>query len=207
MQWTKVLCTAMLGLALLLSGEVPRVEALQCSNNLLHNSGFESGNNGEWRTSFSGAPPNWHPLIGNWGTALFGVYNAWLQGHGAESQDVISQNVTIPAGSFYATLSFYLQIRTMEAPDRAWDSLTVKIVEPRYPGDEFPPYTVLGTYTNMDAPTHSSYRYHSFDVTRFRGKSIVVRFEGLEDKSLPTSFLIDNVILTTASWCPPFGQP
>jgi len=62
-----------------------------------------------------------------------------MGGYGTTHTDSISQLVAIPAGSS-ATLSYYLHIDTDEAPDAAYDTLTVRAGS-----------TVLQTLSNVDA--------------------------------------------------------
>ena len=214
MQWTKVLGTAILGAAFLLGSQVPQVEALQCSNNLLRNSGFEETNY-DW-ILFPAPPPVWnsHALIGSWGTGYWGSKNAWLQGHGQDSSDAIEQFVTIPRRGLGipgvsmpipATLSFALKITTAEARDgRVWDTLNIDVYNTR----DGRWYEGLATYTNVDAPTHSSYRYHTVDLSRFEGSTVIISFEGKEDYSNATFFYLDNITLATESRCfSPFPGP
>jgi hypothetical protein len=51
----------------------------------------------------------------------------------------------------------------------------------------------LGTYSNVNAA--SGYQQHSFDVSAYKGQSVMVKFTGTEDGSLQTSFVLDDVNL------------
>jgi len=53
--------------------------------------------------------------------------------------------------------------------------------------------STLATYSNLNAS--ASYAQKTFDVTSFKGQTIRVRFNGTEDSSLQTSFLVDDTAL------------
>ena len=56
--------------------------------------------------------------------------------------------------------------------------------------------TLLSTLaTNSNLNASASYAQKSFDVTSFKGQTIRVRFNGTEDSSLQTSFLVDDTAL------------
>ena len=54
--------------------------------------------------------------------------------------------------------------------------------------------TTLGTFSNLDEGT--SYVKRSFSLASFAGQSVTIRFNGTEDASLATSFLIDDTSVT-----------
>jgi len=54
----------------------------------------------------------------------------------------------------------------------------------------------LATYSNVDRTT--SYVQKTLNVLAYKGKTVTVRFLGQEDSSLQTSFVIDDVALTTS---------
>ncbi|MBP0460874.1 putative Ig domain-containing protein [Streptomyces montanisoli] len=145
---------------------------------LLANPGFESGNTG-WNassgviTTQSGEP------------AHSGSYKAWLDGYGTSHTDNVSQSVTIPAGCS-AELTFYLHIDTNESTSgAAYDKLTVTA------GSK-----TLATYSNLNA--NSGYSKRSFDVSSLAGQTVTLKFNGVEDSSLYTSFVVDDTALTTS---------
>ncbi len=147
----------------------------------LANPGFESGNT-VWTTTAgvigqytsSGQPPHG------------GTWDAWLDGYGTTHTDTLSQSVTIPAGCTKSTLSFYLHVATAETTTTAqYDKLTVTIGS-----------TTLATYSNLSKG--AGYLPRSFSVGSFAGQTVVVKFTGAEDNSLPTSFVIDDTALTAS---------
>ncbi|MEU3844273.1 putative Ig domain-containing protein [Streptomyces sp. NPDC028635] len=148
-----------------------------CSSaQLLANAGFESGSTG-W-TSTSGVITN------DTGEAAHGgSYKAWLDGYGSSHTDTLSQSVTIPAGC-KATLTFYLHIDTAETGSTAYDKLTVTAGS-----------TTLATYSNANAA--SGYVLKTFDLSSLAGQTVTLKFNGVEDSSLQTSFVVDDTALTT----------
>ncbi|WP_425556071.1 M1 family aminopeptidase [Kitasatospora nipponensis] len=111
---------------------------------------------------------------------------AWLDGRGSTHTDTLAQSVTVPTGCSTATLSFWLHIDTAETTTSvAYDKLTAKIGG-----------TTLATYSNLDA--RSGYLQKSFDVSSFAGQTVTLSFSGVEDPSLQTSFVVDDVALNTS---------
>ncbi|QLJ00160.1 putative Ig domain-containing protein [Streptomyces sp. NEAU-sy36] len=147
------------------------------SSQLLANPGFESGNTG-W-TASSGVITN------DTGEAAHGgSYYAWMDGYGTSHTDTVSQSVTIPAGC-KATLSFYLHIDTAESGSTAYDKLTVTAGS-----------TTLASYSNVNA--NSGYALKTFDLSSLAGQTVTLKFNGVEDSSLQTSFVVDDTSLTTS---------
>jgi aminopeptidase S len=56
--------------------------------------------------------------------------------------------------------------------------------------------TTLATYSNLNRNT--SYVQKTLNVLAYKGKTVTVRFLGQEDSSLQTSFVIDDVAVTTS---------
>jgi hypothetical protein len=144
---------------------------------LLSNPGFESGATG-W-TATSGV------ITTDTGEAAHGgSYKAWLDGYGTSHTDTLSQSVTIPAGC-KATLTFYLHIDTSETTTSTqYDKLTVTA------GSK-----TLATYSNLNAA--SGYSQKTFDLSSLAGQTVTLKFNGVEDSSLQTSFVVDDTALTT----------
>ncbi|MER6329471.1 putative Ig domain-containing protein [Streptomyces sp. NPDC001034] len=148
------------------------------SSQLLANPGFESGNTG-W-TASSGVITN-----GTGEAAHGGSYYAWMDGYGSSHTDTVSQSVTIPAGC-KATLSFYLHVDTAETTtSSAYDKLTVTAGS-----------TTLASYSNLNA--NSGYALKTFDLSSLAGQTVTLKFNGVEDSSLQTSFVVDDTSLTTS---------
>ncbi len=149
-----------------------------CSGQKLANPGFESGA-ASW-TSTSG-------VIGQWGSSgeptHSGTWNAWLDGYGTSHTDTLSQSVTIPAGC-RATLTFWLHIDSSETTTSiAYDKLTVTVGG-----------TTKATYSNLNKG--SGYVQRTIDVSSFAGQTVTLKFTGVEDSSLQTSFVIDDTAVT-----------
>ncbi|MCQ4043635.1 putative Ig domain-containing protein [Streptantibioticus rubrisoli] len=144
---------------------------------LLGNPGFETGTAAPWSAT-SG-------VINNDTTsepAHSGNWDAWLDGYGSTHTDTLSQSVTIPTGC-HATFSFWLHIDTAETTSStAYDTLKVQAGS-----------TTLATYSNLNAS--NGYVQKSFDVSSLAGQTVTLKFTGVEDSSLQTSFVIDDTAL------------
>ncbi|MGW6917639.1 M4 family metallopeptidase [Kitasatospora sp. NPDC054939] len=145
---------------------------------LLGNAGFETGSAAPW-TATSGVIDN-----GSSQAAKSGSWKAWLNGYGSTRTDSLTQTVTIPAGC-KATLSFWLHIDTNESGSTVYDKLTVTVNG-----------TALKTYSNVDAA--AGYQLRTFDLSSYQGKSVTLKFNGTEDSSLQTSFVVDDTSIATS---------
>src|SRR6185312_1268637 len=153
---------------------------------LIGDPGFEGGstNTAPWTTSTgvvsnsSSEPPH------------AGTWDAWLDGYGTTTTDTVSQQVAIPSTLTTATLSFWLHIDTAETGSTAYDKLTVALYN-----TSGTLLKTLGTFSNANAA--SGYQQHSYDVSTYKGQTVVVKFTGTEDASLQTSFVLDDVNLNT----------
>jgi len=97
--------------------------------------------------------------------------------------------VTIPAGATAATLSFWLHVDTAEtSTTTAFDKLTLQVRD-----SSGKVLSTLATFSNLNHAT--GYQQRSFDVTSFRGQIIQIFFSGVEDSTLQTSFVLDDVSL------------
>ncbi|MFE9808952.1 M4 family metallopeptidase [Streptomyces sp. NPDC005548] len=145
---------------------------------LLVNPGFESGNT-TW-TASSGV------ITTDTGQAAHGgSYKAWLDGYGSTHTDTLSQSVAVPSGC-KAALTFYLHVDTAETTtSTAYDKLTVTAGS-----------TTLATYSNLNKAT--GYVQKTFDLSSFAGSTVALKFSGVEDSSLQTSFVVDDTALTTS---------
>ncbi len=149
-----------------------------CSGQKLVNPGFESGNT-TWASS-SG-------VIGQFGSSgqptHGGTWNAWMNGYGSTHTDTLSQSVAIPAGC-HASLTFYLHLDSAETTTTtAYDKLTVT-------GGT----TTLASYSNLNKA--SGYVLKTIDVSSFAGSTLALKFSGVEDSSLQTSFVVDDGAIT-----------
>ncbi|MFF0416577.1 putative Ig domain-containing protein [Kitasatospora sp. NPDC004745] len=145
---------------------------------LLGNPGFETGSASPW-TATAGVVDNSSSQAAHGGS-----WKAWLNGYGSSHTDSLAQTVTVPAGC-KATLSFWLHIDTAETGSTVYDKLTVSANG-----------TALKTYSNVDAA--AGYQLRTFDLSSYAGQSVTVKFNGVEDSSLQTSFVVDDTSLTTS---------
>ena len=119
-----------------------------------------------------------------------GSWDAWEDGYGTTHTDTATQTVTIPAGSTSATLTFWLHIDTAETTTTtAFDTLQIQVLNSA--GTSV--LATLGTFSNLNHA--AGYQQHSFSMNSFIGQTVRIRFNGHEDVSLQTSFVIDDVNL------------
>jgi hypothetical protein len=151
-----------------------------CSGQQLLNPGFESG-----ATSWTGTTG----AIGQWSSqgepAHGGTYSAWLLGYGSTHTESVSQAVTIPSGCA-ATLTFWVHVDSAETTTTtAYDKLTVTAGS-----------TTLATLSNLNKAT--GYAQKSYSLTAFAGQTVTLKFNGTEDSSLQTSFVLDDLAVTVS---------
>ncbi|GGP32686.1 peptidase M28 [Streptomyces melanogenes] len=142
---------------------------------LVVNGGFENGSS-PW-TATSGVITN---QAGE--TPHGGSYMAWLNGWGSPRTDSASQSLSIPSGCSSYQLSFFQHIDTDENENVAYDVFTVSV------GGQ-----TLATFSNLDA--NSGYTQKSYDLSAFAGQTVTLKFNGVEDQSLQTSYVVDDVTL------------
>ena len=152
------------------------------STELIGNGDFESGDT-VW-TQTSGVITS-----SSSEAAHSGSWKAWLDGYGSSHTDYVRQSITIPSGVSSATLSFYLHIDTAESGSTAYDTLKVQAIT------STGKYITLATYSNANAA--SGYALHTIDLGAYKGQTIQVNFYGVEDGSLQTSFVVDDVSVKT----------
>ncbi|NUT36504.1 MAG: S8 family peptidase [Hamadaea sp.] len=142
------------------------------------NPSFESGTTPWTATAY---------VVGTWPEypARTGSRNAWLNGRGASHTDSVSQSVTIPSGCSSVTLRFWLRITTAETENVVYDKLTVTLGS-----------TTVATYSNLDKNT--AYAERVLNVAQFAGQTVTLKFTGVEDWSLQTSFVVDDVTISAA---------
>ncbi len=147
---------------------------------LLGNAGFETGSAAPWTTS-SGVVDNSASQA-----AHSGSWKAWLNGYGSSHTDSAAQTVSLPTGC-RATLSYWLHIDTAETTtSTAYDKLTVTVNG-----------TTVATWSNLNKNT--GYSQKTVDLSAYAGQSVTVKFNGVEDSSLQTSFVIDDTAVQIGS--------
>jgi hypothetical protein len=153
---------------------------------LLGNPGFETGTAAPWTATSgvinnSGSEP---PHSGSW--------DAWLDGQGRTTTDTLAQTVTIPSTCTSASFSFWLHIDTAETTTtRAHDTLSVQVL-----GSSGTVLATLATFSNLDHIT--GYAQHSYNLAAYVGHTITLKFTGRENRTLQTSFVVDDTALNVA---------
>jgi hypothetical protein len=119
-------------------------------------------------------------------TAHGGTRFAWMDGYGTTHTDTLQQTVTLPAGCSNYTLTFWLHIDSAETTTTTqFDKLTVTVGA-----------TTLATYSNLNKA--AGYSQKSFNLSAFAGQTVVLKFSGVEDSSLQTSFVVDDTALNVS---------
>ena len=148
------------------------------TTSLIVNGGFESGS-ANWTqtsgviTSDSGEPTH----AGSW--------KAWLDGYGAKHTDYVRQKISIPVGVSSATLDFFLHVDTAEPKTTAYDNLQVQVIT------STGKVITLATFSNKDAA--GGYQEHTISLDAYKGQTLQISFNGVEDSTQQTSFVVDDV--------------
>jgi hypothetical protein len=100
--------------------------------------------------------------------------------------------VALPAGCSAYTLSFWLHIDTAETTTSiAYDTLRVQVLN-----TSGTVLATLATYSNLNAAP--GYVQKSLNVAAYAGQTVRIRWYGVEDISLQTSFVIDDTALNVS---------
>jgi PKD repeat protein len=160
---------------------------------LLGNPGFENGssNPAPWTVASTHKPVS---VIAD--SSLEpphrGTWDAWLDGWGTTTTDTVSQKVTLPSGCSSYDFSFWLHIDTAEtSTTTAYDTLKVQVLN-----GSGTVLSTLHTYSNLNHNT--GYAQHSFDLSRYAGQTITLKFTGHEDYENQTSFVIDDTAVNVS---------
>ena len=94
--------------------------------------------------------------------------------------------MTVPVGACSASFSFWLRITTSETISSvAYDKLTVTVRSASG--------TVLRTLVTLsNLNKNSAYQFFAYDLSAVAGQTVTVHFDGREDASLSTSFVVDD---------------
>ena len=150
---------------------------------LIVNGGFESGT-ASW-TASSGVITSDVAEAAHGGT-----WKAWLDGYGAAHTDSIYQQLAIASTAASASLSFWLRVDSSETTTTtAYDTLKVQVRS-----STGAVLATLATYSNLNKGT--TFLQKTFDLSAYKGQTVRVYFEGVEDATVQTSFIIDDVSLT-----------
>lgn len=152
---------------------------------LLGNPGFETGTAAPWTATpkVIADQPKQPPHSGTW--------DAWLDGYGVTHTDTLAQTVAIPSGCTSADFTFWLHIDTAETGTKAFDTLTLQVLN-----SSGSVLSTPATFSNVDAA--NGYSQRSVDLAQFAGQTVTVQFTGTEDNQQQTSFVIDDTALTVS---------
>lgn len=142
---------------------------------LVVNGGFENGSS-PW-TATAGVITNQSGQAPHGGS-----YKAWFNGYGSTHTDSASQSLAIPSGCASYRLSFFLHIDTDENENVVYDRFTVSVAG-----------QTLASFSNLNA--NSGYAEKTYDLSAYAGQTVTLKFNGVEDQSLQTSFVVDDVTL------------
>jgi hypothetical protein len=148
---------------------------------LIVNPGFETGTATPWALTAG--------VLNNSTSepAHTGSWDAWLDGYGTTHTDSAAQTISIPSTATSATLTFWLHIDTAETTTTtAFDTLRVQVLN-----TSGTVLSTLGTFSNLNKA--AGYSQKSFSVLAFKGQTVQIKFLGVEDSSLQTSFVIDDI--------------
>ncbi len=158
---------------------------------LIQSPGFEGTNAGVWFTSTTQSTDYILDPTNDPANAHAGSRYAWLCGWAATTTESIYQTVTIPAGATTANLGFWLLIASAETGAVANDTLKVQIRNTSGGLIE-----TLATYSNLQ---EADYALKTFNLLSYAGQTIRIHFEGQENATLYTSFLLDDITLDVTS--------
>jgi hypothetical protein len=130
-----------------------------------------------------------------------GFWYAWLGGYD-NALDVMTQDVTIPSGAAQANLQFWYKIGTNETGLTVFDIMKVEIFSVATGAK----LATLATFSNVDQ-TNGWVQSSPYDLSAFRGQNIRLSFTATTDSSATTSFLVDDLSLTTNVPCAFFLSP
>ena len=153
------------------------------TNQVLKNPGFESGKV-EWVTSSTAGID----VILRSSSAKTGSWLASLGGSGKVRTDTLSQTIFVPADACSAKLSFWL--RKQKSGGIGFGGSSADLVKLEVSGSGIAT-TVLATYAE-GAVSAAQYQQKVLDLIAWKGKTIQVRFMGIEDARSATSFFIDD---------------
>jgi len=162
---------------------------------LLLNPGFESGGSGAWTWSstlptaetnpFRTDPTSSYSHSGTWYSFL-----GYDDSIGTKNTGYLEQLVTIPAGAGTVTLSYWVQQITSQSDYTTIDTLTMHVTDAQ--GNIL---KTLNTYKTQDWD-HILWTQDSFDLSDFRGQTVMVRADWSEKATNMTAWRLDDFALT-----------
>src|SRR6476661_6819979 len=113
-------------------------------------------------------------------TRAYAGTHSLLAGGTTSSTQSATQQVTIPTGGSSQTLTFRTYVSTQESGSTVYDRLNVQANG-----------TTLKTLSN--ASTAGSWIATTLDLSAYAGQTITLKFQAVNDSTLPTSFYVDVV--------------
>ncbi len=162
------------------------------TTNALTSPGFESSTG--WTWTYSGASHTWRTTVSTPVTAHGGSYKAQLCSYSStyyhNQTEYLKQTVTIPSTATSAKLNFWYYIKTAETTtSTAYDKLTVYVTNTS--GTTLKTLVTLSNLNKTSAWTQKT----NYDLSAYKGQTIVLIFKGTTDSSLGTMFLLDDIEL------------
>ncbi len=153
--------------------------SVSTESDLIQNGGFESGRapwagSASWIGSFTEQSP------------FAGKRCLWMGGNGSPVTEDLAQQIQIPASLQKAELSLQLHIDTAEEGNTAYDTFQIQLLDAK--GAVL---KTLGNFSNLDAT--SGFQKRTYDLSTYKGQTVKLQFKSIEDVSLQTSFVIDEV--------------
>ena len=107
-------------------------------------------------------------------------------GYGSAHTDYIYQQLTIPTTAT-GTLTFWLHVDSAETTTTtAYDTLKVQVLN-----TSGTVLATLATYSNLNKG--AGYTQKSLSLAAYKGQTVRLRFYAVEDSSLQSSFVVDDV--------------
>lgn len=113
-------------------------------------------------------------------TRAYAGTHSLLAGGTTSSTQSATQQVTVPTGGSSQTLTFRTYVSTQESGSTVYDRLNIQANG-----------TTLKTYSNA-SPT-GSWIATTLDLSAYAGQTITLKFQAVNDSTLPTSFYVDVV--------------
>lgn len=172
-----------------------------CDQQQLANANFEAGPGAPWQelSEWPGIEiisANEDPKLQAQGVAAYGGhYLAWLGGVPDDMYDshnvTLSQSVTIPDGTSTLTLTGEYRVKSDEPTDAVYDEAYVQLE------DTDTVYWVALQLSNEDqGDSWQTFSVNTTDLDAIRGKTLNFVAYSRTDPMVPTSFFLDDLVLT-----------
>lgn len=148
--------------------------ASTCTGNLINNPGFEAGTTG-WSVAAKRVHTN-HKL------AHTGNRFALLDGTGHARVDHLARTLVLPR-SCTSTLTYFLHVTSADHSRTAHDKLVLRVNG-----------TIVSTRSNLQRGRH--YVKVTINLRKYAGHTVTLQWTGRENRSLATSFYLDDVRVT-----------